>query len=103
MSKQQQCIFSVLFIFFIIIVNINIVHTYIRPLGEEEYQVILSLVKGTFNNPKNERTNIEKAAVIKFWRANGRFTADNNGKVLFYDGKVVRKNLYVTFHRKTMT
>ena len=76
------------FLSLFILIYIYPVQSYIHAVGEEEYQVLLSLVKGTFDTPKDARSNIEKAAVVKFWRAKGRFTAD--GKILLYDSKVVR-------------
>ena len=60
---------------------------FIHPVGEEEYQVLLSLATGNFATPKRERSNVEKVAVFKFWRSKGRFATDGSGKVLLFDKK----------------
>ena len=82
------------FISFVLLVCISFVFIehvccFIHPVGEEEYKVLVSLASGTFKKATNERTNAEKAAVIKFWRAKGRFSLDENGKVLLFDSKRV--------------
>ena len=57
----------------IVLVSIDFVNCgFIHPVGEEEYQVLLSLAAGNFATPKSERPNVEKAAVVKFWRSKGR-------------------------------
>ena len=43
--------------------------------------------KGEFTVPVAARSNIEKAAVVKFWRANGKFT--NQRDALYYDGRKI--------------
>ena len=73
-----------LFIFFI--VDIRCVHG-IHAVGDEEYKALLDLSKGIFSVPVKSRTRIQKSAVVKFWRSNGRFTAEGN--ILFYEGKKV--------------
>ena len=35
---------------------------------DKEYDVLLPLAKGTFQIPVRDRTNVQEAAVIKFWR-----------------------------------
>ena len=75
------------FIFFvhIVLVSIDSVNwDFIHPVGEEEYQVLFSLAAGNFANPKPERLNVEKAAVVKLWRSKGQFTADESGKLLLF-------------------
>ena len=62
---------------------------FIHPVGEEEYNVLLKLANGKFAKPVNERSRVEKSAVIRFWRSKGRFTADGDEKVLLYDNKLV--------------
>ena len=53
-----------------------------------------SLAAGTFIPAKTGLPHVEKAAVVKFLRANGKFTVDENGKVLLFDNKIVStKNL----------
>ena len=74
----------------IVLVSIDFVNCgFIHPVGEEEYQVLLSLAAGNFVTPKSERSNVEKAAVVKFWRSKGRFTTDESGRVLLFDNKRV--------------
>ena len=79
-------VYSLLFINFVTFV----VDAFIHPVGEKEYEVLIKLAAGQFSTPKNERSNIEKAAIVKFWRAKGKFSVDESGKVLYFDNKVVR-------------
>lgn len=77
-------------VFFIVcILFVGNVDCYIHPIGEDEYEVLLSLANGNFQKPVKDRTNVEKSAVIKFWRAKGRFTVDDSGRVLLFDNKKV--------------
>ena len=53
-----------------------------------------SLAAGTFIPAKTDLPHVEKAAVVKFLRANGKLTVDESGKVLLFDNKIVStKNL----------
>ena len=61
--------------------------SYTYPVTEEEYDVLLRLAKGTFQIPVRDRTNIQKAAVIKFWRKKDRYSFV--GDELYLDGKKV--------------
>ena len=79
-----------LLIFFVYIVHVSIDFVncgFIHPV--EEYQVLLSLAAGNFATSERERSNIEKAAVVKFWRSKGQFTTDESGKVLLFENKRV--------------
>ena len=52
----------------IVLVSIDFLNCgFIHPVGEEEYQVLVSLAAGNFATPKRKRSNVEKAAVVKFW------------------------------------
>ena len=88
---EKRCILSLLIFFVhIVLVSIDFVDCgFIPPVGEEGYQVLLSLAAGSFATPKRKRSNIEKAAVVKFWRSKGRFTTDEGGKVLLFDNRIV--------------
>ena len=58
-----------LLIFFvhIVLVSIDFLNCgFIHPVGEEEYQVLISLAAGKSATPKRKRSNVEKAAVVKF-------------------------------------
>ena len=58
-----------LLIFFvhIVLVSIDFLNCgFIHPVGEEAYQVLVSLAAGNFATPKRKRSNVEKAAVVKF-------------------------------------
>ena len=68
--------------------------SFIHPVTEETYDVLLKLCKNEFNVPVRERTNVQKAAVVKFWRSNGKFT--NEGNSLYYGGKKVRIVIILT-------
>ena len=81
-----------LLIFFvhIILVSIDFVnYSFIHPVGEEKHQVLLSLAAGNFATQKCKRSNVEKAAVVKFWRSKGWFTTDESRKVRLFDNKRV--------------
>ena len=79
-------------IFFVHIVlgSIDFVNCgFIHAVGEEEFQVLLSLAAGNFATLKRERSKVEKATVNKFWRLKGLFTTDESGKMLLFDNKRV--------------
>ena len=79
-----------IFFVHIVLVSIDFVSCgFIHPVREEEYQVLLSLPTSNFATPTRERPNVEKAAVMKFWRSKGRFTTDKSGKVLLFENKIV--------------
>ena len=79
-----------IFFVYIVLVSIDFVNcSFIHAVGEEEYQVLLSLAAGNFATLKRERSKVEKAAVVKFWRLKGLFTTDESGKVLLFDNKRV--------------
>ena len=58
-----------IFLYFIAIFTAN----YIHLVDEEDYKVLKDLALGTFTKSKKEPTRKEKSAVIKFWRAKGKF------------------------------
>ena len=88
--EKRRILLSMIFFVYIVHVSINLVNCgFIHPVGEEEYQVLLSLAAGNFATPKRERSNIEKAAVIKFWRSKERFMTNESGKVLLFENKRV--------------
>ena len=65
--ENRRILSSLIFFVHIVLVSIVFVNCgFIHPVGEEEYQVLLSLVAGNFATPKRERSNVEKAAVGKF-------------------------------------
>ena len=79
-----------IFFVHIVLVSIDFVSCgFIRPVREEEYQVLLSLPISNFATPTRERPNVEKPAVMKFWRSKGRFTTDKSEKVLLFENKIV--------------
>ena len=60
-------LFVLLFIFLVDIRCIYGIHT----VGDEEYEILLKLAKGTFSFPVKERNQVQKSAIVKFWRAKG--------------------------------
>ena len=66
---------------------------FIRPVSDETYETLMKLCKDEFNVPVVASSDIEKAAVVKFWRANGKFTSQEN--ILLYDGKKSKGLLYL--------
>ena len=82
----MKCFAIVLFIFLYFIADIFTAN-YIHSVDEEEYKILKDLTWGTFTKSKKECTRKEKSAVIRFWRAKGKFKVVQ-GK-LYYDGKDV--------------
>ena len=73
---------------FLLMLFANLYFIYcIHSIDEEEYKVLVDLAKGEFSVPVKQRTRIQKNAVVKFWRSNGKFLVD--GDILFYEGKKV--------------
>ena len=67
----------------------------IHAVEKEEYDVLVKLARGIFSVSVNHRTRIEKNAIVKFWRAKGKFSV-TNGK-LFYDQKRVSSDRYESY------
>ena len=65
---------------------------YIHAISEDDYKILVSLVNGDFNVPVKDRSRLQKSAIIKFWRAQGRFTVDEDTRsILYYEGRKVAK------------
>ena len=79
-----------IFLFFIFILTTA---SFIHPVDDETYEMVLPLCKNEFNIPVAARSSKEKAAVLKFWRRRGKY--NNVENVLYYDGK--RVNLILLF------
>ena len=59
----------------ILLVFISNARSFFHRVGEEERPSYFgSSVAGTFEKAKNECSRVVKAAVLKFWRAKGRFS-----------------------------
>ena len=80
----MKCFAIVLFIFLLFIADIFTAN-YIHWVDEGGYKILKDLAEGTFTKSKKERTRKEKSAVVRFWRAKGKFKV-MQGK-LYYDGK----------------
>ena len=92
--EKRRILPSLIFFVYIVHVSIDFVNCgFIHPVGEEEYQVLLSLVAGNFATPKPERWNIEKDAVVKFWSSKERFTKAESRKVLLFENKRVNTKI----------
>ena len=79
-----------LFISFVsVLLCINVVSngSYKHPLDNEEYETLKMLIKRTFKKQKKDGTWKEKIAIVRCWRARGRFKV-RDGK-LFFDEKEV--------------
>ena len=86
--EKKRILPSLIFCVHIILVSIDFVNCgFIHPVGEEEYQVLLSLAAGNFAIPKRERPDVQKATVVELRRSKGRFKTD--GKVLLLNNKRV--------------
>ena len=88
--KVITFIFVCLF-FFLKTANCVFIHT----VDEETYKILLKLCNNDFAVPVAKRTNVEKAAVVKFWRSKGKF--ENIDHVLYYDGRKVKKMYLIHF------
>ena len=85
--EKRRILPLLIFFVHIALVSIDFVNCgFIHPVGEEEYQVLLSLAAGNFATPKRESSDVGKA-VVKFWILKGRFTTDGSRKVLLFDNK----------------
>ena len=80
--------YAFMIISFLFFMNI-IVNCFIHPVDEEEYNILLKLANGNFLTPVKDPTTKEKSAVVKFWRAKGKYTTDCTGKILLYENKKV--------------
>ena len=96
-NKMMMKMFLNYFFFSLLIINITNVWTndknekkerahYIRPMKTEMYEFIVTLVKnnGVCDIPVSQRTQVQKSALVKFWRkrkANKQFTL---GKLMKY-------------------
>ena len=58
---------------------------FIHSVYDEIYRILLKLRNIDFAVAVAKRTNVEKAAVVKFWRLKGKF--ENTDNVLCYDRK----------------
>ena len=81
--RDKNMIKTLSFVYLITIVECAFIH----PATKETYNVLLQLSKGEFTVPLIARSNIGKASIVKFRRANGEFT--NLGDTLYYDPKKV--------------
>ena len=81
---------KVIIFIFIFLKTVNCV--FIHPVDGE---ILLKLCNNDFAVPVAKRTNIEKAAVVKFWRSKGKF--ENIDNVLYYDGRKVKKIYLIYF------
>ena len=77
---------------FIFLKTVNCV--FIHPVDGETYKILLKLCNNDFAVPVAKQTNIEKAAVFKFWRSKGKF--ENIDDVLYCDRRKVKK-IYLTY------
>ena len=68
---------------------------FIHPVNDETYKILLKLCNNDFAIPVTKRTNVEKIAVVKFWRSKGKF--ENIDNVLYYDGKKIKKIYLIHF------
>ena len=68
---------------------------FIHPVDDETYKVLLKLCNNGFTVPIAKRTNVEKAAVVKFWRLKKKF--ENIDNVLYYDGRKIKKICLIYF------
>ena len=59
------------------------------------YDTLVQMCKGISLPPKSERTKVQKAAVIRFWRGHGKYyvKVENSKDCLYFEGKkVIRKS-----------
>ena len=67
--EKRRILPSLIFFVHIVLVSIDFAnYGFIHPVGVEEHQVFLSLAAGNFATTTRERSNVEKAAVVTFWR-----------------------------------
>ena len=81
--RDKNMIKALSFVYLITFVKCAFIHT----VTKEPHNVLLQLFKGEFTVLMAVRSNIGKASIVKFWRANGKFT--NQVDTLYYDEKTV--------------
>ena len=70
--EKRRILPSLIFFVHIVLISNDFVNCdFIHPVEEEEYQVLLSLQAENFASAKRERSSIENAAGVKFWRLRG--------------------------------
>lgn len=70
-----------------VVSSVSHMHTF----ENKDYEILQMLVKETFQKPNKDRTQKEKTAIARFWRAKGSFKV-RHGK-LFSDEKEVSLTL----------
>ena len=63
------------------------IHTRSHTFNDEEYPVLVRFTEGKFLKPVAERKKRERSAVVKFWRAKGKFKMKDGA--LMYNSKKV--------------
>ena len=74
---------------------------YIHSVRDDEYKVLVAITKGEFSKSVNERSALEKRALIKFWRHKNSFSVDIDGYLLYKGKRVVKKSSISKFVDKT--
>ena len=61
---------------------------FIHTMDDETYETLLLLVQGKFNVPVNQRTRLQKSAVVRFWRRRDLFVLGPEERpTLYFNGK----------------
>ena len=80
-----------IFIFLVVIsLGIRVIcirKKYKHAVNDEQYPILVRLTEGKFLKPVAERSKKERRAVVKFWRAKGKFKMKDGA--LMYNGKKV--------------
>ena len=57
--EKRRILRSLIFFVHIVLVSTDFINcVFFHPVGEKEYQVLISLVPGNFATPKRERSNV---------------------------------------------
>ena len=87
MSSSFKLLYLTLALLLFFPTNLN--GKYIHAMDEEEYTIIVKLLKGTFNVPVSRRTRVQKSAIVKYWRLKEELSLNTNGALL-HQGKRVK-------------
>ena len=79
--------YFVLLVFVIHFAHILTTKDYSHALCDSDYEIRKQLAEGSFSKVKKERGCEEKSAVVRFWRAKGKFKVVNR-KLYFGEREV---------------
>ena len=87
-SMDQRNILRVLLL--ILAIGLYVTAIGYQPIPDEQYEVLLKLLKNDFNVPVKDRTKIQKSTVVKFWR--NKYSLGKDGQIMLNGKPVLRES-----------